>query len=724
MLVFLMRVLKERINIVTIIISVTILISCLSFKNSDDKDSFVLKQVVDQLNEYHYAARPIDDEFSEHIYEAFINTLDYNQHFFTQKDINKLSKHKLLIDDQIKNGDFAFFDEAVNIINERIVSSEGIYTKILSEPFDFDKDEVYETDPCKKLVAEGTIDSVESGDCLYESFPKNNKELKESWRLLLKYQVLTQLYKKNKRHQQKKKDKDSTYVAKTFAELEEETRKEVLKTNNDWFKRLKQLTEKDRYSQYVNAITESYDPHTTYFPPKDKENFDIRMSGRLEGIGATLQEKDGYIKVVRIVPGSASWKQGDLKEEDLILKVGQDSQEPVDIVGMRLDEAVQLIRGKKGTEVRLTVKKVDGSISVIPIIRDIVVLEETYAKSNVIVKEGKKYGYINLPQFYIDFKNQETSCSNDVKKELEKLNKENVEGVILDLRNNGGGSLSEVVKMTGLFIESGPIVQVKAKFGKPYVLRDNDPSVTYDGDLVVLVNSFSASASEIFAAAIQDYNRGIIVGSTSTHGKGTVQKIISLDQIVRGHHDIKPLGAIKLTTQKFYRINGGATQLKGVTPDIIISDKYSYLDLGEKELETALAWDKIAPSSFQELNGYIDNISEIKTLSKNRVDKDTIFKKFDDYAAYLKKRNDITAFSLNFEEYSQNLEESKTFTNKYNNTLDDIAPLTVHTNSTDKMTIASDTSKKAMYDSFNKTISKDYYLVEAIEVLDDMKEHK
>ncbi len=720
-----MKVLKERINIVTILVSVTILISCLSFRNSDDKDSFVLKQLMDQLKEYHYAARPIDDEFSEHIFKHFINTLDYNQHFFTQKDISKLSKHKLLIDDQIKKGEFTFFDEAVQIINERINGSEEIYTKILAEPFDFEKDEVYETDPCKKIAqGNSTIDSSDPDNCLYESFPKNNKELKESWRLLLKYQVLTRLYRNNKIHQQKKEDKDSSYVAKTFAELEEEARKEVLKSNTDWFKRLKQLTEKDRYSQYVNAITESYDPHTTYFPPKDKENFDIRMSGRLEGIGATLQEKDGYIKVMGIVPGSPSWKQGELKEGALILKVGQASQEPVDIVGMRLDEAVQLIRGKKGTEVRLTVKKVDGSISIIPIIRDIVILEETYAKSNVIEKEGKKYGYINLPQFYIDFENDEASCSDDVKKELEKLNEENIEGVILDLRNNGGGSLREVVKMTGLFIESGPIVQVKAKYGKPYVLRDNDPSVTYDGDLVVLVNSFSASASEIFAAAIQDYHRGIIVGSASTHGKGTVQKIINLDQIVRGHHDIKPLGAMKLTTQKFYRIDGGATQLKGVTPDIIISDKYSYLDLGEKELKTALKWDKVEASDFQKLNGYVDNISKIKALSKERVESDVIFEKFDDYAAYIKERNDITTYELNFETYSKKLEESKTFTTEYNNTLDNIEPLTVYSNASDKLVISSDSSKQAMYDSFNETVSKDYYLLEAIEVLDDMKEYK
>ena len=724
MLVVLMKILKERINIFTVIISVTILISCLSFRNSDDKDSFVLKEVVNQLKDNHYAARPIDDTFSKHIFKQFINTLDFNRLFFTQKDINKLNKHTLLIDNQITNGDFSFYDETILVINERIANCEQLYIDILSKPFDFDKNDVYETEPCK-AKANKNNDLVAENNCFLEGYAKNNKELKEKWRLFLKYQVLSKLYKNNKIQEQKKEDQDSSYVHKTFAQLEEESRKEVLKGNNDWFNRLKQLTDKDRFSQYVNAITESYDPHTTYYPPKDKENFDIRMSGRLEGIGATLQEKDGYIKVTRIVPGSPSWKQGELQEEDLILKVAQGSLEAVDIVGMRLDEAVQLIRGKKGTEVRLTVKKVDGTITIIPIIRDIVILEETYARSNVILIDQKKYGYIKLPQFYADFSGKGgRNCSDDVKNELEKLKKEDITGIILDLRNNGGGALSEVVKMTGLFIESGPIVQVKAKHGAPYVLRDNDESITYNGDLVVLVNSFSASASEILAAAIQDYRRGVIVGSASTHGKGTVQRVLDIDRVVRGHQDIKPLGAMKLTTQKFYRVNGGATQLKGVTPDIIIPDRYSYLDLGEKELEFALEWDKIAPSNFEKLTGYVNNISDIKSLSTKRIQSDTIFQKYNDYANYLKTQSDVTAYSLNYKKYSDKLEQNKAFTNEYNKTIKKIKPLDVYTSSSDKMAIDSDSSKQSGFDSFNKTVSKDYYLIEAIEVLNDIKKNK
>ena len=352
------------------------------------------------------------------------------------------------------------------------------------------------------------------------------------------------------------------------------------------------IDESDWLSIYLNSITTIYDPHTAYFPPQDKENFDIAMSGQLEGIGARLTSKGGFIVVAEIVPGSACWRQGQLKVGDKILKVGQGDEEPIDITDMRTDHAVKYIRGKKGTEVRLTVKQVDGSVITIPIIRDIVILEETYTKSAVIDNKG----YINLPKFYADFSgNGGRDCSDDVKNEILKLKEEGVEGIILDLRNNGGGSLQDVVEMAGLFIKEGPIVQVKAKVGKPRVYSDTDESVYYDGPLVVMVNTYSASASEILAAAMQDYGRAVIVGgSPTTFGKGTVQRAFDLDGFVSEAYDeIKPLGALKLTLQKFYRIDGGTTQLKGVTPDIILPDTWSYLNVGEKDQEFPIPWDEI-----------------------------------------------------------------------------------------------------------------------------------
>ncbi|MFK7899408.1 MAG: carboxy terminal-processing peptidase [Cyclobacteriaceae bacterium] len=701
-----MKISKRKINILFIIASFTILISCFSFRNSSDKRAVVLQLVTQALEKEHYSDRKLDDEFSKHVFKSFINSLDYSKSFFTQKDIQKLKKYETEIDDQLLTQNFTFFNEAVSIIDERIKGAEELYKKIVESPFNFKKKETYEVDVDKR------------------AYPRNNKEWKDAWRKQLKYQALSRLYTATELQLGKKESKDSTYTEKTFAELEEDARTKTAKSNSDLFTRLYQLTEKDRFSQYVNAITEGYDPHTTYYPPKEKENFDISMTGRLEGIGATLQQKDGYIKVVKIVPGSASWKQGELEEGHLILKVAQGAKEPVDVVGMRLDDAVQLIRGKKGTEVRLTVKRIDGTIGIIPIIRDVVILEATYAKSSVILFNENKYGYIKLPKFYADFSGKGgRNCGEDVRKELEKLKAENVEGVILDLRNNGGGSLNEVVEMTGLFIPTGPVVQVKSNSRPAYVLRDNNSSVTYKGPLIVLVNEFSASASEILAAAIQDYGRGVIIGTGSTHGKGTVQRIIDLDAVIRGNKDLKPLGAMKLTTQKFYRINGGATQLKGVTPDIMIPDKYSYLKVGEKELDFALEWDKIASTNYSQDKALQTALNQLKLKSDVRVKEDSVLQAFDTYAKYLAQERDRTVYSLSYDSFSANQEKSKQVTDQYNKMRKSTQELTVFTTQEDRMLIASDTTQKAGYETFNKNTRKDYYLFEPLRVMSDMISH-
>ncbi|MEO1715046.1 MAG: S41 family peptidase, partial [Bacteroidota bacterium] len=372
---------------------------------------------------------------------------------------------------------------------------------------------------------------------------------------------------------------------------------DVLKTFDDWYERLEKRKRSDYLSIYINSITNVFDPHTSYFEPIEKQNFDINMSGKLEGIGARLQSDGNYTKITSVIVGGPAWKQGDLKENDKIMKVAQDGEDPIDVTGMQLDDVVSQIRGEKGTKVILTVKKIDGSIADIEIVRDVVILEEGFAKSLILHTTAKeKVGFISLPRFYDDFYDEEgRSCARDVATEIDKLKKENVRGIILDLRNNGGGSLRDVVTMSGFFIEKGPIVQVKARGRSPEVLEDNDPSVKWDGHLIVMVNQFSASASEILAAALQDYERAVIVGSTSTFGKGTVQRFYNLDRAIPGYSELKPFGEIKLTTQKFYRIDGGSTQLKGVTPDIILPDMYSYIETGEKEQEYPMNWTQIAP---------------------------------------------------------------------------------------------------------------------------------
>ena len=308
--------------------------------------------------------------------------------------------------------------------------------------------------------------------------------------------------------------------------------------------------------------------HTGYFEPIDRENFNIGMSGKLKGIGARLTTDGDFTKISEIIVGGPAWKKGELEKDDLITKVAQDvDDEPVDLTGMVLDDVVQLIRGEPGTTVYLWVKKADGSVEEISIVRDVVVIDESYAKSLILESEdeNENVGYIRLPRFYGDYQNRDgRQCSDDIRKEIEKLQDENVKGIILDLRNNGGGYLSEVVKMSGLFIEEGPVVQVKNRGRKPHVLNDEDSRVQYDGAVVVMVNQFSASASEILAAALQDYGRAVIVGTaTSTHGKGTVQRFWDLDNAIQGHTEIKPLGSIKLTIQNYYRVNGGFCSVEG-----------------------------------------------------------------------------------------------------------------------------------------------------------------
>ena len=408
--------------------------------------------------------------------------------------------------------------------------------------------------------------------------------------------------------------------------------------------------------------------------------------------------------------------------------MGQRALEAVDVVDMRIDDAVKLIRGKKGTEVRLTVKKLDGSIIIIPIIRDVVILEETYAKSALVDRNdiAVKVGYIRLPKFYADFnKKGGRNCAEDIKKELIKLKEEDIDGIILDLRNNRGGSLDDAVKMAGLFIEKGPIVQIKSRTGKPTILRDRDPMVYYDGPLIIMVNSFSASASEILAAAMQDYKRGIIIGSAATFGKGTVQRLINLDgYLPKDHGDIKSLGTLKLTTQKFYRIDGGATQLKGVYPDIILPDAYSYIDIGAKELEFAIPWDEILPVQFELWKPEAkrsNKINRLKKKSSSRIKKNFTFNLIIENAERFKKQRDKTTYSLNLKKYRDELKKVNEEAKKYNRIQKEIPELSIHSLKSDLSVIQSDSSKIQRTQAWHITLKKDVYLFEVIAVINDMK---
>jgi carboxyl-terminal processing protease len=673
-----------------------------------DREQVLLRLVMQSLQTRHYAAVKIDDDFSKKMYKIFIDQLDFNKRFFTEEDLQTLRAYESQLDDEINNNRYQFYNLAHQLLEKRILQTEQFCDEILSQPFDFTVDETYQTDPEKTKPA------------------KDNAELKQQWRKYLKYYTMTRLSNSLDIQEQVKKNPNDTSSIrnKTIADLEREARDNTSKDFKEYFKRLKETEKPEQLSTYINAITATFDPHTNYYAPRAKERFDEDFSGRFEGIGAQLQqERGGLIKVVEIIPGSASWRQGELRAGDYILAVAQGGAEPVDVTTMRLDNAVRLIKGKKGTEVRLTVRKPDGTVKIIPIIRDVVIREEAYVKSSIIKdKNNKKLGYIYLPGFYADFSNSGgRNCGEDMRKELEKLKAEGVEGIVLDLRNNGGGSLQDVVEMTGLFIEKGPVVQVKAKSGAPIVLEDTDPSVVYGGPLVVMVNSFSASASEILSGAIQDYKRGIVIGSNSTFGKGTVQTIIDLDRMLPAtYNNIKPLGSLMLTIQKFYRVNGTTNQLKGVIPDIILPDNYSYLKIGEKQELYPLPPDEIAPLKYKVLTDNEVKFAKAKNNSKERIAKNTQFSLIDQTANRLKRMRDETEISLNLEKFRAQQAKDREETRKADANLRFNSDLEFINAKADLPEINLDSTRIRKNKEWIGNLKKDIYLHEALQVLRDI----
>ncbi len=655
------------------------------------------------LQNGHFKSRPFDDKFSEDVFNLYLKRLDVNKKFLLQSDFEELEQMKTQIDDQLRTNKLDFFNKCTELINKRYADVESFYKEILSTPFEFKSDEMIETD-AKKI-----------------NYAANIEVLREEWRKLLKYQTLTRLYEATEAQEKALTRQDTVFKAKTFDELEKEAREKVEKNYTDFFKRLKKVDETDRAGIYLNTIANTFDPHTEFFPPKVKDNFDIQMSGQLEGIGAQLQEKDGVIKVSSIVPGSASWRQGELKAGDVILKVAQGQAEPVSIENMRLDDAVQLIRGKKGTEVRLTVRKPDVSIKVIAITRDIVILDETYAKS-LMIDDAQKIGYLKLPSFYADFnKPNGRRCAADVKNEVVKLKENGIKGLIIDLRNNGGGSLQDVVEMAGLFIDKGPIVQVKSTGGDSQVLEDKHAGTVYDGPLVIMVNNISASASEIMAAAMQDYNRAIIIGGEQTFGKGTVQRVLNMDdQLNYKLISYAPIGSLKLTMQKFYRVNGGSTQLKGVASDIVLPDKFEKLYKGEREEEFAMPWDEIKPAPIISWQPKW-NVSTIKKKSKNRTEKDLAFKQIRELEIKYQAQSEKTLISLKYDIYKAEQKKNSEETDYLEKIEKESKQLQVYGLTQDLEKIAQDSTKKVLNEDWIKSVKKDTYIKEAVNVINDMK---
>lgn len=669
---------------------------------SQKKDKVIMELVYNALSNYHFQPQQVNDAFSNEAFDHYLESIDIGKRLITKQDVGRLERYRHLLDDELLNADLEFFELSYSIVQERISQAEKFYRQILSKPFDFSADENFETDPEKM------------------DFAANDKELEDRWRKYLKYRVINRVYDRDEEQKEALANGDTSITRLSFEEMEADAREKEMELHDEWFKNLRDLERIDWMGMYVNAMTHLYDPHTEYFPPKQQEDFETSMSGQFEGIGAQLSSKGDYITIEKIITGSACYRQGELEVGDKILKVAQGDGEPMDVVGMSVRKVIKYIRGKKGTEVRLTVRKLDGTKKVIPIIRDVVELESTFAKSAVLEEDGDKWGYIKLPLFYVDFyKESNRNCAVDVKKELEKLKAEGVKGVVLDLRNNGGGSLQGVVDMVGLFIETGPVVQVKSSGGETQVLADRDPGVTYDGPLVVLVNQFSASASEIFAAAIQDYKRGVVMGSNQTFGKGTVQNVMDMDRAVGlAFTDVKPLGALKLTIQKFYRINGGTTQLNGVKSDVVLPDSYNYLELGERDQSHALAYDEIAAVRYR----MADEISykEAIETSRERVATSEKFRTIDAYALDLKADRERTLVPLEWEAFSRRVaqedQEAEGFKDMYKaDTTLGVLPLKSQREETE-----TDEEKKLEMERWHKNLSTDLYLHEAVALLDDV----
>ena len=660
--------------------------------------------LLDGLSQAHYSPVKIDDAFSEKVYTLYVKRLDFGKKFLLQGDVDQLSKYRREIDNEVNNGTFEFYKLSSELINKRIKEKQEWYKEILSKPLNYTVDEDYETDGDKS------------------KFSATGAELKKEWERMVKYQVLTRIDDALNRQEKAKEKNDTAVKIRIFDSIEVDARRKVLKANDDWFKRLVKFNDKERFATYLNTITNIYDPHTEYFAPKDKKKFDQGMSGQFEGIGARLQQKDGIVKISEVIVGSPSFKQGELKAGDEIHKVAQGTAEPVDITNMDIDEAIELIKGKKGTEVRLTVKKPDGTFKVIPITRDVIEIEETFAKSVVLNNNNKKLGYIYLPSFYTDFtrsgRADARKCANDMRKEIEKLKSVGIEGLIVDLRDNGGGSLQEVVEMAGLFINKGPIVQVKAKSEMISVMEDYNPDVSWSGPLSIMVNHNSASASEILAAAMQDYKRAVIVG-TPTFGKGTVQSFVNLDQFILPQFDtIKPIGEVKITMQKFYRINGGATQLKGVVPDVVLPDPYEFIETGEKEMDFPMAWDEIPKANYMP---YVLDVSKLKKASEERTKKNPTFKLIETEAKELKTKRDDTKYHLSMEKYRAEQKLWRDQNKKYEDLRKEIKGFTAELLEQDKNKLTNDTARLGRETRWAKNIAKDIYIHETSNIVSGIK---
>ncbi len=660
--------------------------------------SFVIRQ---QLVSHHYSHKPLDDQLSKDAFTLFLKQIDSQKRFLLQEDVRRLEKFETRIDDELASSQVRLPQVAAKTMEQRVTDVREMVFSLLDDGFDLRREERLETDPDKIKYCETPA------------------ELRDRWRKILKLQVINRLIALEENAASE--DEEATRDEKA---LLAEALDKVRNNQEHLFNQLQENRRQDYFDVYFNAVASAFDPHSSYLPPMTKEDFDISMRGSLEGIGATLREEEGFIKVVRIIPGSAAYRQGQLEAEDTILAVGEGKDDAVDVVDMRLRDAVRLIRGKKGTEVRLHVRKPDGQRVVIPIVRDVVQIEETFVKSAVLPLPDKErsYGYIRIPSFYRDFEGGMNgggrNSTDDTRKELERLGEAGIEGLVLDLRNNGGGALADAVSVAGLFIEGGPVVQVKNADGKIETLADKDESVAYDGPLVVLVNKFSASASEILAGALQDYDRAVIIGSEHTHGKGTVQAVIDLDRSLPfpNMDKYRPLGAMKVTIQKFYRISGDSTQYRGVVPDIVLPDRLRHVESGEQYLEHSLPWDQVPSADFSTWPAS-PPVQKLEERSLARVAENEKLTEIAREAERVRERMADTTYPLHIDQARERHQQMQN--ERENRPFHGMAPVHDEEGTGDRD--LSEEERKALW---AENTAEDPYVIEAVSILQDFRRLK
>lgn len=680
-------------------------------QNDDEKMQTIMVSVKNTLSYLHYSPKPINDAYSQDVYDKYFEGIDASKRYFLQSDMDEFKKHYTKLDDYLNQGNLVFYKLTIDRLYQRVDEIDKMTQDILSKPINLEENDELILEPKKRVN------------------PIDAKQQREEWKKYIKYNILQEIETLNSKEEAQKKKKDSVvnnklkdtikYEPLSMEKKREKATAEVKDLITDSFRRFKKRKKMDWFTVYMNAYTEVFDPHTNYFSPKNKEEFDAQFTGKIIGIGALIQEKRGYLYLGELTIGAPAWKSKQLTAGDKILKVkSKPNEEPVNVVGMLSDEAVRLIRGEKGTPVTLTVEKKDKTIKEVTMIREEVAIEDTFARSIVVnSKNGKKYGFIYLPSFNVDFEDAKgRNASDDIKAELIKLKKENVEGIILDLRSNGGGSLTEVGDIMGLFMNAGPYVQVKDSRGKIQVLSNKSNDPIWTGPLVVMQNELSASASEILAGAFQDYGRAAVIGSPNSFGKGTVQTFVELNRFLNTNDDF---GALKLTIQKFYRVSGESTQRKGVEADLKMKDFFSYAEVGERFDQFALPWDKIETTSYKKLTGL--NIPQLQAELDKQLADNKNYKMLQESAEWKEALDKEETITLNQTKFNELMKKRKAQIDKFkgldkfNNGL----KFTLHTDEAERIKKDEAFAKKT--ENWRKNLERDFYLEETVDVLSKIK---